>query len=145
MKKRSVLITLLVLMMVSMLAVPMASAAYPSDYRINVHPYSCPNGINAESKGTMPVAIFGGYVGDEFLDVTTIVPASIQLDGVGLALKGNGKLFCNLGDIDGDGYVDLLCKFSIPELNDAGAFEDTDFTLTCDQGTWEDNYNNWIH
>jgi PKD repeat protein len=50
----------------------------PLQVEIDIKPGSCPNPFNAKSKGNVPVAI----VGSADVDVTTIDPASIKLEGV---------------------------------------------------------------
>ena len=91
---------------------------------IDIKPGSCPNPINTNSKGVLPVAVLG----TEDFDVTDIDPTTIQLfregfDGVS-PLRGDyedvatpfvGEL-CNCHDLDGDGYIDLTLKFNTQEL-----------------------------
>jgi hypothetical protein len=104
---------------------------------LDVKPGSCPNPVNARSKGVVPMAI----VGSESFDVTQIDVSTLTLrraDGVGgivaplsgppgpgittddVATPFSGDL-CDCHDLGGDGIDDLLLKFSTPEL--AGAFE----------------------
>ncbi|MEQ8235495.1 MAG: hypothetical protein ABRQ23_01825 [Syntrophomonadaceae bacterium] len=85
----------------------------PVDVGIDIKPFSCPNAINLGNKGTLPVAIFG-YPG--FLDVMDIDPGSVELGGVPLAVKKNGNLFFAYEDNNGDGIMDMICHFSMPEL-----------------------------
>lgn len=98
------------------LVVPAAFAPpppLPVDVGIDIKPFSCPNAINLGNKGNLPVAIFG-YPG--VLDVMDIDPATVELGGVPLAVKKNGKLFFAYEDNNGDGIMDMICHFSIPAL-----------------------------
>jgi hypothetical protein len=92
---------------------------------VDIKPGSCPNPLNKKSKGVLPVAVLG----TEDFDVTTIDPDTIQLTREGVmggvapirwsyedvATPFEGKL-CDCHDLEGDGYIDLTLKFSIPEL-----------------------------
>ena len=55
-----------------------SASAQVTVVNIDIKPGSCPNPFNGKSKGVVPVAI----VGSEDLDITTIDPATIQLEGV---------------------------------------------------------------
>lgn len=91
----------------------------------DVRPGSCPNPLNLKSKGALPAAILG----TDQLDVTTIDPASIRLEGVA-PLRSDyedvgtpfepftGKADCGLDcNEDGpDGMMDLTLKFDSQEV-----------------------------
>lgn len=92
---------------------------------IDIKPGSCPNPINTNSKGVLPVAVLG----TEDFDVTTIDPTTIRLFRQGIdgevsplrwayedvATPFEGQL-CDCHDLDGDGYLDLTLKFNTQEL-----------------------------
>jgi hypothetical protein len=101
----------------------------PVEVPVDVKPGSCPNPLNTIGRGDLPVAIMG----TETLDVTTIDPASIRLEGVA-PLRSDfedvgtpfepyvGKQDCELDCVeweDGDGWMDLTLKFDKQELRDA--------------------------
>ena len=99
---------------------------------LDIKPGACPNPVNLKSRGVVPMAI----VGSESFDVTEIDIDSLVLsraDGVGgfvVALRGppgpgirvedvttpfEGDL-CDCQELEGDGFADLVLKFSTPEL-----------------------------
>ena len=102
--------------------------------RLDIKPGSCKNPLNVRSKGVLPVVLFG----TEDSDVSTIDPDSLVLvregvDGEAGILRYNtadvgapseGEI-CGCEDIDdelidedidGDGFMDLLLKFRVPDL-----------------------------
>ena len=106
----------------------MTISLVPVEVPFDVKPGSCPNPFNATSQGDLPVAILG--TGD--LDVATIDPASIRLNGVAPLRSGyedvgtpfepfTGKENCALdcNEWEMDGWMDLTLKFSRQELVDA--------------------------
>jgi hypothetical protein len=78
---------------------------------VDIKPMSCPNPLNVNSKGVLPVAILGG----ELWDVTEVDPATVELEGV-------APLRWALEDVAGpgcsgpDGYLDLTLKFKTQEI-----------------------------
>lgn len=91
---------------------------------VDIKPGSCPNPINIDSKGTLPVAILG----TDTLDVSSIDPATVQLEGVSplrwsfedvstpyVPMTGKQDIYdCTM---DGpDGYIDLVLKFKTQEV-----------------------------
>ncbi len=94
---------------------------------LDIKPGSCPNPLNLEEKGVLPVAILG----TEDLDVKTIDPATIRLSKEGVAgsvsplrwsyedvatpIPSGGEL-CDCWDLNGDGYMDLTLKFKAQEV-----------------------------
>jgi hypothetical protein len=84
---------------------------------LDLHPTSCPNPLNVQSKGVLPAAILGS----EELDVLDIDVATIRLEGVVEPLRTNiddvAAPVMDDGDpcectTDGpDGYDDLTMKF----------------------------------
>jgi hypothetical protein len=106
----------------------------PVAVALDVKPGSCPNPLNVNSSGDLPVAILGTVD----LDVTTIDPASIRLAGVA-PLRSNyedvgtpfepylGREDCEYDcyEMEGDGWMDLTFKFDTQELAAAlGEIED---------------------
>jgi uncharacterized repeat protein (TIGR01451 family) len=91
---------------------------------VDIKPQSCPNPINTKDRGVLPVAILGSA---EF-DVTTIDPATIQLEGVAplrWALEDTATPFVPIiGKCDAydcteagpDGYLDLVLQFNVQEV-----------------------------
>jgi hypothetical protein len=102
--------------------------------RLDIKPGSCKNPLNVRSKGVLPVILFG----TEDFNVSTIDPDSLVLMREGVAGEA-GILRYNTADvgappegeicgcediddelidedIDGDGFMDLLLKFRVPDL-----------------------------
>ncbi len=99
-------------------AVPRSEALDPEVF-VDIKPGSCSNPLNVKSRGVLPVAVLG----TKDFDVTTIDPASIQLEGlapirwsyedVATPFEGEPEA-CQ--DLDGDGYMDLTLKFKTQQL-----------------------------
>jgi hypothetical protein len=117
------------------------------DVPVDIKPGSCPNPINVRSRGVLPVAVLG----TADFDVTTILPDSIQLNGVSpirwamedVATPDEpfiGKLDaydCN--ELGPDGYIDLALKFNKQEIvNTFGDVEDRDVIILQLTGELED-------
>lgn len=78
-----------------------------SSMQIDIKPDSEINTINTTSSRQIPVAILGSPT----LDVVSINPRTIRLEGVGVMLVGKSdKSLCKQVDINADGYLDLLCE-----------------------------------
>ena len=104
---------------------------------VDIKPMSCPNPLNVDMKGVLPVAILGT---DEF-DVTQIDPASIALEGVSpmrwsieditTPYNGDSQDDCfDCTEMSGDGYADLTLKFKAQEVAAAlGEVEDGDCVM----------------
>ena len=88
-----------------------ASAGCFGCVEIDIKPGSDPNSINVNSKGLLPVAIFGS---SDF-DVTQIDTATVDFD----ILDVNGSTLatrCNIEDVDGDAIDDMVCFFEIANI-----------------------------
>jgi hypothetical protein len=85
---------------------------YPMLVGIDIKPGSCPNAINLGAKGVTPVAILGSPA----FDVTTVDPSTVLLAGASIKLIGQGKPAASLEDVNGDGYMDLVCRMVTQEL-----------------------------
>jgi len=73
---------------------------------IDIKPGSFPNSINIGSAGVIPVAILGSAT----FDATQVDPETVALAGASVKLIGKGdKYSCNAGDVNADGFVDLVC------------------------------------
>ncbi len=121
-------------------------------FSLDIKPGSCPNPLNRNSRGVLPVAV----VGLETLDVRDIDISTVRLsraDGVGGEVAPNEgppgphstfvdlatPFACGGGDCHeeaGDGILDLSMKFSTPqvvgalELGDMGNGEEVELVVT---------------
>ncbi|NIM01982.1 MAG: hypothetical protein GTO30_17445 [Acidobacteria bacterium] len=100
----------------------------------DVKPRSCPNPVNAKSRGVVPAAVLGSA---DF-DVNDIDLSSLQLEGVApymWSYEDVGGSFggdlCGCSASGADGYDDLAIKFDTQELVDAiGPSEGGEIALT---------------
>ena len=77
-----------------------------SSMQIDINPDSEVNTINTTSGRQIPIAILGSPT----LDVISINPRTIRLEGVGVMLVGKSdKSLCKQADINADGHIDLIC------------------------------------
>lgn len=88
---------------------------------VDIKPGSCPNAVNARSRGVLPVAILGSAT----LDATRIASDTLRLAGVAPLRSSHEDVGTNLSRLDDtgkltvicdaqgkpDGYVDLALKF----------------------------------
>lgn len=88
---------------------------------VDIEPGYCPNPLDVESRGTIPVAILGTVN----LDVTKVDPKTVRLEGVSPVNYRKEDVSTPVIDrqdvcdctIDGeDGMDDLVFEFSIPEV-----------------------------
>jgi hypothetical protein len=116
------------------------SQAVAQTIYLDIKPQSCPNPLNTNSKGVLPVAILGmaGF------DVTTIDVASVLLEGVapvGDSLEDVATPFdpiepCDCDTLGPDGYLDLTLKFKTQDIVAAlGAVNDGDEIILTLTGT----------
>jgi len=92
----------------------------PLEVAIDVKPGHDPNCFNDDGHGVIQVAVLG----NEAVDVIDIDIPTLALDGQAVALKGNTKVKCNFGEVNGDFFEDLTCHF-----------EDADGTYEPGEGT----------
>lgn len=75
--------------------------------QVDILPASKDNVIGRKSGRRIPVAIMGSAI----LDVVSINPRTIRLEGVGIMLVGKSdKSLCRKVDLDADGHLDLHCE-----------------------------------
>jgi hypothetical protein len=74
---------------------------------IDIKPGSDPNCFNINGHGVVPVAILGGAD----LDVADVDPGTLTLGGLEVGVRGRKGPMCGTEDVDGDGYLDLVCQF----------------------------------
>jgi len=97
----------------------------------DIKPGSDPNSINPKSNGMLPIAILGNG-----LDVTQIDPATININGVTLAQRAAKrknkppKLAFSYEDVNGDGILDMVVFFRVPDLRPQLLPGTTELTLT---------------
>lgn len=85
----------------------------PIPVEIDIKPGSWPNAINLGSNGVIPVAILT----IESFDATSVDPSTVQLEGLGVAVRGKSeKLLANEEDVDEDGDIDLVVKIETENL-----------------------------
>jgi len=120
-----------------MLGLISTAAAQVAAY-VDIKPQSCPNPLNTNSKGVLPVAILGtgGF------DATMVDPTTILLEGVvpvkdsliDVATPFDPVAACDCDTVGPDGYMDLTLKFKTQDIVTAlGPVDDGDeivLTLT---------------
>lgn len=111
----------------------------PLEISVDIKPGSCPNPLNINDKGVLPVAILG----TEDFSVFMIDPVSIRLEGIEPVRSSyedvttpvaDGTDICECTTEGPDGYLDLTLKFNVQEIVSVlGDVEDGDvleLTLT---------------
>jgi hypothetical protein len=78
------------------------------DVVIDIKPGSYPNGVNPRSKGVVPVAILTTDV----FDATQVDPSTAAFGPAGASIS---QATAHLEDVDGDGDLDLLLHFRMPD------------------------------
>lgn len=120
----------------------------PVSASVDVKPQSCPNPVNTENRGVLPLAVLGT---DDF-DVSEIDPATVELEGVSplrwdtedVATPFDGEISdpaqrdeCT--DEGADGFTDLTLKFDTQDVLDAfGAVSDGDVVVVSLTGELTD-------
>ena len=95
------------------------------DVAVDIKPTSCPNPLNTNSQGVLPVAILGVYGSSVFpdFDVMDIDPSTVLLGGVApirynyedVATPFEGEL-CDCHELGADGYMDMTLKFKTQDI-----------------------------
>lgn len=120
---------------------PLVSLAQPMEVNFDIKPQSCPNPLNTNKKGVLPVAILG----TEDFDVNNIDPATVLLEGVAplrwyledvSGPMDPGADVCECNEDSADGYMDLTLKFKSQEIVAAlGPVSDGDVIVLTITGT----------
>lgn len=106
--KRITVMTVVTLLLMSLL---MGFSYAAGEKFVDVKPGSCPNAVNFNSRGVLPVALLSGN--GEF-DVEDIDPDSILFGPAGdMSVE---PLRWHMEDVNDDGEMDLVMHFSVPEL-----------------------------
>ncbi|MCX6013572.1 MAG: C-type lectin domain-containing protein [Chloroflexi bacterium] len=83
---------------------------------VDIKPDSYPNSINLKAKGVLPVAILTSkYFDATNIDTTTVLFGDPKLQGTAAPIRSAKE------DADGNGSMDLLLFFDIPDLVSKGA------------------------
>jgi len=107
---------------------------------VDIKPQSCPNPLNTNSKGVLPVAILG----TADFDVTTVDPTTVLLEGVAPVDDSLEDVStpvvvgypCECDTLGPDGYMDLTLKFKTQDIVGAlGAMNDGDVIVLTLTGT----------
>jgi hypothetical protein len=77
------------------------------EVRVDIKPGNSQNSVNIDANGVIPVAIMG----HSELDVTTILPETLNLSGMSVAILGNGRYHVQHRDINRDGFMDAVYHF----------------------------------
>jgi hypothetical protein len=124
-------------------------AAPPPHWPVDIRPESCPNPLNVNARGVLPVAILGTGT----FDVSQVDPASVRLQGVAPLrwslediatpfepFTGKEDAFdCN--EFGPDGYLDLGLKYKAKELVAAlGEVSDGDVLVLHLTGNLKDEF-----
>ena len=107
-KNKIPLFTIPILATIMVVATVIPAFAGLGIVEIDIKPGSDPNSINPNSMGLVPVAIL---TTDTF-DATTVNPSTLRFMAADdIALAEPNCVRHGLEDIDGDGDIDLVCKF----------------------------------
>jgi subtilisin-like proprotein convertase family protein len=112
---------------VGLLSLP-ASASDAIQVAIDVQPGEAGNVVDRDAAGTVAVALFGSAE----LDVRSVDPASLRFAGAPIVKDDAGETH-RLEDVDGDGRVDLVVRFSTRQLR----IDDTMKTAALEGSTRE--------
>lgn|GEM_PF-1328650 len=80
---------------------------------IEIRPRSHRDRISTNSKGFLPVAILS----TSDFSAADVDPATVRLNGVAVARRGNGTIHANVADVNSDQFPDLIVNFRIDELD----------------------------
>jgi aqualysin 1 len=96
------------------------------EIEIDIKPTTEPNSISLSSRGRLTVALLSSAS----FDATTVDPATVRIGTTLVATRPNARPFATFEDANGDGLLDLVVHFSIPELVDNGDLTSTTTELT---------------
>jgi hypothetical protein len=85
----------------------------PVTAQIDIKPGSTDDCINVGSMGVIPVALLGSAS----FGVQQVTLDSLRFGALAVRSAGNGKRMCAIGEVNGDGYADLLCHFENARSN----------------------------
>ncbi|MDK9710955.1 hypothetical protein [Acidaminobacter sp.] len=105
-------LTILMILSLTLMTLLMGVAFAAGEKFVDVKPGSCPNAVNFNSRGVLPVALLSGN--DDIFEVDEIDPNSVRFgraDNMTVA-----PLRWHMEDVNFDGEMDLVMHFSIPEL-----------------------------
>ena len=97
----------------------------PIEVAIDIKPGSADNPMNVRAAGTVPVAILSSAT----FDASLVVLSTVRLGGASIATRPNGSLMASMGDVNGDGRLDLLVHLASASLGLAS--NPTSLTLTA--------------
>ena len=95
---------------------------------IDIKPGSDPNDICLSKQGLLPVAILS----TDAFDATQIEPSTLELGGIDVSERGSKKALktaYSIKDVDGDGDLDMMAFFSVPDLVTEGGLTLTTTSL----------------
>jgi len=104
-------LTIMIILSITLMSLLMGFAFAAGERFVDVKPGSCPNAVNFNNRGVLPVALLSGN--DDF-EVDEIDPNSILFGPAGNMVVE--PLRWHLEDVNYDGEMDLVMHFSMPAL-----------------------------
>ena len=102
----------------------------PASTVIVLAPTASPNAVSLSNQGLLPVALLSSatFNAPQVIDLTTITLGDGNGTETPVAKRQNGKYYAEVEDVNGDGLLDVVFRFSVPSLVANG-----DLTLTSTQ------------